>query len=110
LSIIGTGTANHWEKYIESIPDRGFTLHLVKGVGANSDYHPFYKHKIPVLFFHSGTHKDYHRPGDDAHKINFKAEAEILLFLRDLLIEMDSHEPVKFRQPFFLANIRALFG
>jgi hypothetical protein len=27
--------------------------------------------RIPVLFFWSGTHPDYHRPTDDADKVNY---------------------------------------
>ena len=27
------------------------------------------KHNIPVIFYFSGVHEDYHKPGDDAHKI-----------------------------------------
>ena len=36
----------------------------------NSDHHPFYSHGIPYLMPHTGLHDDYHRPRDDAHKIN----------------------------------------
>lgn len=43
-----------------------------------SDHGSFYAKQIPVLFFHTGGHDDYHKPTDDAEKINFKAEAGIL--------------------------------
>jgi len=36
---------------------------------ANSDHHPFFAQGVPVLFLHTGLHKDYHRPSDDAHLI-----------------------------------------
>lgn len=37
---------------------------------ANSDHHPFFARQIPVIMWHTGLHGDYHRPSDDADKIN----------------------------------------
>jgi Zn-dependent M28 family amino/carboxypeptidase len=37
-----------------------------------SDHYNFAKHKIPIVFYFNGLHADYHRPGDDVEKINFK--------------------------------------
>ena len=34
-----------------------------------SDHYNFAKHNIPVIFYFSGVHEDYHKPGDDAEKI-----------------------------------------
>jgi Zn-dependent M28 family amino/carboxypeptidase len=34
-----------------------------------SDHYNFAKHNIPVIFYFSGVHEDYHQPGDDAEKI-----------------------------------------
>ncbi|MFM7233097.1 MAG: M28 family peptidase [Flavobacteriales bacterium] len=34
-----------------------------------SDHYNFAKHNIPVIFYFSGVHEDYHKPGDDAQKI-----------------------------------------
>ncbi len=39
---------------------------------ARSDHYNFVKHDIPVLFFSSGLHTDYHTPGDVVEKIDFK--------------------------------------
>lgn len=36
----------------------------------DSDHHNFFSASIPVMMFHTGLHEDYHRPSDDAHKIN----------------------------------------
>jgi hypothetical protein len=35
-----------------------------------SDHQPFYGAGVPVLFFHTGTHADYHAPGDTADKLD----------------------------------------
>jgi hypothetical protein len=36
-----------------------------------SDHYNFAKHGIPVIFYFSGVHADYHQPGDEVSKINF---------------------------------------
>ena len=36
-----------------------------------SDHYNFAKKGIPVIFYFSGVHKDYHKPTDDVDKINF---------------------------------------
>ena len=38
-----------------------------------SDHYNFAKNNIPIIFYFSGTHEDYHRPGDTPNKINYDA-------------------------------------
>jgi hypothetical protein len=33
---------------------------------------------VPFIFFFTGVHEDYHRPGDEVHKIRFDKMAEIV--------------------------------
>ncbi len=71
LLVEGTGTAKTFDKLIESLNGTaGF--HLIKKTGGTgpSDHDSFYRKQIPVVFFWTGTHKDYHRPSDTADKIN----------------------------------------
>lgn len=42
-----------------------------------SDHYNFAKHNIPVIFYFSGVHEDYHKPGDDVEKIMFTKTGEI---------------------------------
>jgi hypothetical protein len=44
---------------------------------APSDHASFYSAGVPVLFFHTGTHDDYHRPSDTADRINASGMAEV---------------------------------
>lgn len=39
---------------------------------ARSDHWNFGKHKIPFIFFFTGTHDDYHQPGDEADRIDYE--------------------------------------
>ena len=48
-----------------------------------SDHYNFAKHGIPVIFYFSGVHEDYHGPGDTPDKILYPKMSEIgrLVFL-----------------------------
>ena len=57
---------------------RSFDLTLNEDGFGPSDHSSFYAKQIPVLFFWTGTHEDYHKPSDTADKINYEDEARIL--------------------------------
>jgi hypothetical protein len=42
-----------------------------------SDHYNFAKNGIPVIFYFSGVHEDYHQPGDDPEKILYEKTAAI---------------------------------
>ncbi|MBM55269.1 MAG: ribose 5-phosphate isomerase B [Euryarchaeota archaeon] len=42
-----------------------------------SDHYNFAKHNIPVIFYFSGVHEDYHGPGDDYKKIMYNKTAKV---------------------------------
>jgi hypothetical protein len=42
-----------------------------------SDHSRFYAAGMPVLFFHTGVHTDYHRPSDTAEKLNADGMARV---------------------------------
>ena len=51
-----------------------------------SDHTSFYSKKIPVLFFLTGLHDDYHKPSDKIETINYKGEKLLLDFVYDIVI------------------------
>ena len=59
---------------------------LGKGIFSRSDHYSFYKKDIPVLFFFTGIHPDYHSSSDDADKINYKG-METISSMVNLIIE-----------------------
>ncbi len=77
VGIGGYGTSNVWPDIFENIPSsvKFFTDRAGSG---GSDHGSFYAKQIPVLFFHTGGHDDYHMPSDDAGKVDAVAEAGIL--------------------------------
>ena len=40
-----------------------------------SDHYNFARHRVPVIYYFSGFHADYHQPGDDVARIDFAALA-----------------------------------
>ena len=57
---------------------------------AASDHTSFVAKKIPVLFFFSGLHSDYHKPSDTWDKINAPDAAKLLDFVDDVALKLDS--------------------
>lgn len=79
LTVFGVGTAPTWKELVEKT-GKANGLNIIEkpeGLGP-SDHSSFYARKIPVLHFFSGTHSDYHRPGDDWEKINFEGMGRIV--------------------------------
>ena len=71
LIVSGTGSAEIWEDLLEEVNTDSLSLSLdAEGFGS-SDHQSFYLKNIPVLFFFTGAHEDYHRPSDDIDKLNF---------------------------------------
>jgi peptidase M28-like protein len=67
--------------------DVGLDLDLRGGGGGASDHSRFHDAGVPVLFFHSGPHADYHQPSDTADKIRYPEMARIV----DLAAELTRH-------------------
>jgi hypothetical protein len=69
---------------------RRFALALNEDGFGPSDHSAFYAKQVPVLFFFTGTHEDYHKPSDTADKLNYRGLARIADFVRDLVIQIDA--------------------
>lgn len=79
LTIGGTGTSSIWTPLLDSLnKSLGFTTAYNKDGYGPSDHASFYGKDIPVLFFFTGLHKDYHRPSDDWQLVNSDGEVKIL--------------------------------
>ncbi len=64
-----------------------------------SDHASFYLKNIPVLHFYTGTHYDYHKPSDDANKINSNGEVEVINFVAGIAKQIAKYpEKLTFRQ------------
>ncbi len=75
--MIGYGTSSVFPLIFETI-ESPLKFNLGKDGKGGSDQTSFYKKNIPVLFFHTGGHPDYHKTTDDADKIDYHSLKEIL--------------------------------
>ena len=69
---------------------KSFDLTLQEDGYGPSDHSSFYSKQIPVLFFWTGTHNDYHKPSDTFDKINYNDEARILSLVARIVRDLDS--------------------
>lgn len=61
-----------------------------------SDHTSFYRKDIPVLFYFTGLHTDYHKPTDDADKINYAGEKLIIEHISNLVESLDKTPKLSF--------------
>ena len=91
LIVYGTGTSSNWKEILNKDNVYGFKLTFNDEGFGPSDHSSFYGKKIPVLFFFTGTHEDYHKPSDDADKINFDGEREVLEYVYNVAMDIDEN-------------------
>ncbi len=99
ITVGGFGTSPSWASIFRTTGKRGiYSGPLVfkfdsSGTGP-SDHTSFYLKNIPVLFYFTGTHSDYHRSSDDFNKINFPGELVVLKHIYSV-IELKNKETNK---------------
>jgi hypothetical protein len=75
----GVGTGSSFQKILDQAKgDSQLKFEFSQGGYASSDHTSFVTKRIPVLFFFSGLHSDYHKPSDTWEKINPTDAASLL--------------------------------
>jgi len=80
LTVGGYGTSPSWGQTLTA-KDKYITVKFDSSGSGPSDHTSFYRKDIPVLFFFTGLHTDYHKPSDDAEKINYTGELMVLKYI-----------------------------
>lgn len=96
ITLIGTGTSPVWESTIDGWESNAFDIQKNPGGVGGSDHTHFYLKNIPVLFYFTGIHDDYHKPGDTPEKINFDGMVDILSLAYYIIGEMDDQGKLSF--------------
>ena len=108
LTVGGIGTAGEWKSLVDrknprEIKEASFggnvgmsitptlKLQLSEDGFGPSDHSSFYGKQIPVLFFFTGTHNDYHKPSDTAEKINYDGLLKITNFVEEIVKAIDEN-------------------
>jgi hypothetical protein len=83
------------------------------GYGA-SDHTSFYVKNVPVLFFFSGLHSDYHRPTDDWDRINAVGATKVLAMVYEIASQLDDRDGrlqfTKVDEPMTTGNVKGAGG
>jgi len=98
LTVYGTGTSSNWERLLrkenhDPEHDSIFTLSFIADGFGPSDHSSFYGKNIPVLFFFTGTHNDYHKPSDDWELLNYEGEQEVLRYVQIVAEDILNDDP-----------------
>jgi len=95
-SSIGSGvpiiTGINGRPIVSLVIEKSFDLTLNEDGFGPSDHSSFYAKQVPVLFFWTGTHDDYHKPSDTADKINYADEARVLAFVARIVRDVDNND------------------
>jgi Zn-dependent M28 family amino/carboxypeptidase len=71
LSVLGVGTSPEFQSWIQEFDKTvGLQITFSSGGHDGSDHISFNAKHIPIMFFFSGLHSEYHRPSDTSDKIN----------------------------------------
>jgi len=95
ISINGVGTSPSL-RMIDSLVVGGLSAQTTEGGIGASDHTSFYLQNIPALHFFSGTHEDYHKPSDDAHKINYDGMQSIVDYMIYIINELEDDGKLEF--------------
>ncbi len=101
LTVGGYGTSPSWGRLY-----RQYDMAHVKKTELNfkydssgtgpSDHTSFYRKDIPVLFYFTGLHTDYHKPTDDADRVNYTGALSIVNHINDVIGSLDDQPRLVF--------------
>lgn len=87
LIVAGSGTAGRFAELLDKVnQSRGLELTKTPSGYGPSDHTVFYAKKIPVLHFFTGTHGQYHRPGDDFETLNVPGMRRVASLVTDVAV------------------------
>jgi Peptidase family M28/PDZ domain/WD40-like Beta Propeller Repeat len=84
IIVSGVGTSDDWVNIIQNTATTLTLKQDSSGIGP-SDYTSFYNKNLPVIAFFTGQHSDYHKPSDDADKINYTGQVRVLNYIKTII-------------------------
>jgi len=90
IYIGGVGTAAAFRSILQqAMTHSGLKADYSDSGYSSSDHTSFVVKQIPVLFFFSGLHSDYHKPSDTWEKIDAKSAAHVLDLVANAGLQID---------------------
>jgi Peptidase family M28/PDZ domain/PA domain len=91
LSVGGVDSADNFGQMIDPLfADSGLEIHADPSGRGPSDHASFYNSGVPVLFFFTGTHDAYHKPGDHGWTVNPAGAMKIVNLVRKIALAAGS--------------------
>jgi hypothetical protein len=97
LVVGGVGTSPDFVPMINSLQFPHKVKQDSAGVGP-SDHTSFYLKNIPVLFFFTGQHSDYHKPSDDVEFIQLEGVGKVLRYVLSAIETLDAKPRLTFQE------------
>ncbi|NVB38610.1 M20/M25/M40 family metallo-hydrolase [Pseudenhygromyxa sp. WMMC2535] len=88
LAIGGIYSSEGWMPLLDELGNYGMKILYEGSTTTRSDHAHWFRRQIPVLFFFTGVHGDYHRPGDELDAIEVEGLASIGQLVSDVVWEL----------------------
>jgi Iap family predicted aminopeptidase len=109
ISALGVASSEVWDQLLDSVQHPDFSVKKISGAPAFSDHSPFLKKGIPVMFFTTGLHPDYHTPNDDTEFINFTGILELEAYMQRFIKCTETYPDIPFHKIHPIQNTKAYF-
>ncbi|MCH9683733.1 MAG: M20/M25/M40 family metallo-hydrolase [Deltaproteobacteria bacterium] len=99
LAIGGVGSSDEWMPILEAVDNGDMTVVYERAINGRSDHASYYRKKVPVLFFFTGLHDDYHQAGDHSDKINREGMTSIATMVAGVVQTLGDGQAIAFAPP-----------
>jgi len=99
LAVLGVGTSTEFKEFFADLEVPGLTIATKESGTGPSDHTMFYNREIPALHFFTGAHNDYHKPSDDADKIDAPGIVKVANLVEGIVTRFDTlNAPLTFQK------------
>jgi hypothetical protein len=108
LLVEASGTAKNFDALLDELNQKyGFAMAKEPNLLPDSDHYSFYAKGVPVIFYWTGYHADYHRPSDTSDKINVAGMARIADIAEETMLRLSE---AKERPEFVKVTVKSRGG
>jgi hypothetical protein len=99
LAIGGIHSSDDWLPLLDELGNYGMEILYEGSTTTRSDHAWWFRRQIPVLFFFTGVHADYHRAGDELDEINVDGLGKIGQLVSDVVWELAGGRTIQWTAP-----------
>jgi hypothetical protein len=99
LAIGGINSSADWMPLLDELGNYDMQILYEGSTTTRSDHAHWFRKQVPVLFFFTGVHGDYHRAGDEIEEINVEGLESIGQMVSDLIWELADGRSITWTAP-----------